>query len=81
MPDANGSPTLDRIERALELLPNYRVQFHDEHKLLLTAQAALTDRLNKLTERVNKPLDLGSRSDDRLNALITVVDGLVRRQQ
>ena len=73
MPNENGSNRLDRIERILELLVDDHVQFREEHKLLLTAQVVLTDRLDKLAEA-------GKATDERLNALITIVDGLIRNR-
>lgn len=51
-----GSERLDRIERALELLADYHVQFREEHKHLLAAQVLLTaslGRLDKLGERAD----------------------------
>jgi hypothetical protein len=88
MADQNGASRLDRIERALELLIDDHVQFREEHKLLLTAQVVLTDRLDKLTQRVDKLAEsvdklgaLGAHTDERLNALITIVDGMIRKQQ
>lgn len=87
MAEQNGSGRLDRIERAIELLIDDHVQFREEHKLLLAAQVVLTDRLDKLTqrldkltERVDKLAEMGAHTDERLNALITIVDGLVRKQ-
>ncbi len=85
---------MDRIERALDLLIDDHVQFREEHKLLLAAQVVLTDRLDRLTIRVDKLAEqgartderlkelaeLGAHTDERLNALIKVVDGLVRKQ-
>ena len=93
MSDQNGTARLDRIERSLELLINDHVLFREEHaefraehKLLLTAQVVLTDRLDKLTIRVDKLAvrmedlaELGTHTDERLNALIKIVDGLVRK--
>ena len=95
MPEQNGTGRLDRIERALELLIDDHIQFREEHKKLLAAQVVLTDRLDKLTIRVDKLAEQGVRtderlrelaerqahSDDRLNALIKIVDSVVRRQQ
>lgn len=88
MPEQNGTGRLDRIERALELLIDDHVQFREEHKQLLAAQVVLTDRLDKLTVRVDKLADsveelreMGVHTDERLNALIKVVDDIVRRQQ
>lgn len=88
MSSENGASRLDRIERALELLIDDHVQFREEHKQLLTAQVVLTNRLDKLTERVDQLTErvdmlaeLGRHTDQRLNALITIVDGLAHRQQ
>ncbi len=92
MSEQNGTGRLDRIERALELLIDDHVQFREEHKKLLAAQVVLTDRLDKLTIRVDelteagkrtdaRLAELGAHTDERLNALIKVVDDLVRRPQ
>jgi hypothetical protein len=35
------SERLDRIERTLELIPNYRIEFREQHKLLLSAQVQM----------------------------------------
>jgi hypothetical protein len=74
-----GESRLDRIERALELLVDDHVMFREEHrlfreehKLLLTAQVILTDRIDRLVES-------SKRADERMDALISVVDGIVRR--
>lgn len=81
MAGQNGSDRLDRIERALELLIGDHELFRQEHKQLLAAQVVLTDRLDKLTVRVDKLAEMGQHTDERLNALITIVDGLIRKQQ
>lgn len=70
---------LDRIERAVESLVNRHLEFEDEHKRLLTAQMVLTDRLDKLTQEVRDLRQNAADSDARMDALITVVDDLVRR--
>ena len=85
MPENNGTSRLDRIERALELLIDDHVQFREEHKMLLTAQVLLTEA-QKRTEEAQKRTDeklaaLAVTADEvtaNLNALIQVVDGLVR---
>lgn len=85
MPENNGTSRLDRIERALELLVDDHVQFREEHKLLLTAQVLLTEA-QKRTEEAQKRTDeklakLAVTVDEvagKLNALIEVVDGIVR---
>jgi hypothetical protein len=86
MPENNGTARLDRIERVLELLVDDHVQFREEHKLLLTAQILLTEA-QKRTEEAQKRTDeklaaLAVTVDEvtgKLNALIQVVDGIVRR--
>jgi hypothetical protein len=57
MPNDNGSSRLDRIERELELLSAGHVEFREEHKQLLTLQARLTGRIDRLIQAVrgNKP--------------------------
>jgi hypothetical protein len=92
MPENNGTSRLDRIERALELLIDDHVQFREEHKMLLTAQVLLTEA-QKRTEEAQKRTDeklaklaitmdaLALTVDEiggKLNALIKVVDGVVR---
>jgi len=93
MPENNGTARLDRIERALELLVDDHIQFREEHKLLLTAQVLLTEAQTR-TEEAQKRTDeklaklavtvdaLAVTVDEvtgKLNALIQVVDGIVRR--
>lgn len=75
----NGSPRLDRIERLLEALVDdheklvdQHPKFADEHRMLLRAQVVLTERVDKLAQA--QP-----HTDERLNALSSVVDDIVRR--
>jgi hypothetical protein len=44
---------LRRREEFVEVLANEHIQFAAEHKRLLTAQVLLTDRLDKLTNRMD----------------------------
>jgi hypothetical protein len=48
-------------------------------KVLLTAQVVLTDKVDKLAVSVSALTDAGKRIDDRLKALVGVVD-IVRRE-
>ncbi len=41
----------------------------------------LTERVDKFAERVDKLAELGEHTDERLNALITIVDGIIHKQQ
>ncbi len=74
---------MDRIERALELLIDDHVQFREEHKALLTSQVLLTDKVGKLADELKvlatQTAERFAATDERLNALIHVVDGLIRR--
>ena len=68
----------------MALLVEDHVRFSDEHKQLLTAQVLLTDRVDKLAGTLDtaiKELSASQRhTDERLSALIAVVDDLVRRR-
>jgi hypothetical protein len=73
---SNGSDLpsrVQRLEELIEVLTNRHIDFEEEHKQLLTAQVLLTDEMRKLAESQRH-------TDQRLNALIGVVDDLVRRQ-
>ena len=80
----NGSGRLDRIERAIEALVEAQRQhveqsneehrkFRQDHQLLLTAQVVLTEQ-QKVTDMKM------AETTEKLNALITVVDDFIRRQ-
>jgi len=71
----------------MALLIEDHVQFREEHKQLLTAQVVVTDRVDKLAITMDtaviaiKDLTAAQRhTDDRLNALISVVDDIVRHR-
>ena len=68
----NGASRLDRIEKLLEMLVDDHVKLVDEHRFLLHAQVVLTEKVDKLA-------DAQQRTQERLNALISVVDDIVRR--
>ena len=81
--NGSGESRLDRLEGLMALLIEDHVQFREEHKQLLTAQVLLTDRVDKVAGTLDtaiKELSAAQRhTDERLNALISVVDDLVRR--
>ena len=84
--ETNGAGRMDRLERLMELLIDDHVQFREEHKQLLTAQVVLTDRVDKLvirmdrlTQTMTELAEAQKHTDERLNALIVVVDGWVRK--
>ncbi len=85
--NGSGESRLDRLEGPMALLIEDHVRFSAEHKQLITAQILLTDRVDKLGVRLDTTItaiqELTSsqrHTDDRLNALIAVVDDLVRRR-
>jgi hypothetical protein len=85
--NGSGESRLDRLEGLMALLIEDHVQFREEHKQLLTAQVVLTDRVDKLAIRLDSAIgaiqDLTAaqrHTDERLNALISVVDDIVRRR-
>ncbi len=71
----------------------HQMAFVDEHRRLLTAQVVLTDRMDQLTGRMDQlvgrmdqlvvSLDQLAQAqrhtDERMNALIGVVDGLINK--
>ena len=73
-----GQSRLDRMEGLMALLIEDHVRFDDEHKRLLTAQVVLTDRLDRF---IKETAEAGKHTDGRLNALITIVDGIIRKQR
>lgn len=74
---------MDRLEGLMALLIDDRIQFQQEHKQLLTAQVVLTDRLDRLAQTVKDLAAAQAESrkitDEKLNALIDIVDGLIRK--
>ena len=78
----NGSfdSRLNRLEGLMAMLIEDHLKFSEEHKQLLTAQVVLTDRVDKLTIAVREVVEAQKHTDERLNALITVVDGIIRNR-
>ena len=81
--NTNNGRRLTRPEEFVEVLANEHIQFAEEHKKLLIAQVVLTDRLDRLSNRVDKLALAQAESrrdfDERINALIAVVGGLVHK--
>jgi hypothetical protein len=71
---------LDRMEGLMALLIDDHVQFREEHKRLLTSQVLLTDEMRKLAESQRLTDEQSRHTDERLNALIAVVDDIVRKK-
>ncbi len=57
----------------MELLITDHLAFNDEHKKLLIAQVVLTDRVDRLAQAQ-------AHTEERLNALIAIVDDLIRKR-
>jgi hypothetical protein len=79
--EQNGHATsrLDRMEGLMQLLIDDHLKFSDEHNRLLTAQVVLADRMEKLAETMEKVAQAQKHTGERMDALIAVVDGLIRR--
>ena len=64
----------------MELPIDDHVQSREEHKQLLTSQVLLTDDVRKLAEYQRHTHEKLRRAEERLNALIAVVDDIVRKR-
>jgi hypothetical protein len=64
---------MDRLEHLIDLLITDHLAFTDEHKRLLAAQVVLTGTVQELAEAQKH-------TDERMNALIGVVDQRVRNR-
>ena len=82
--NGSGESRLDRLEGLMALLIEDHVQFREEHKHLLTAQVVLTDRLDRFIKEAGEAhkqlTEAQKHTDERLNALITIVDGVIRKR-
>ena len=79
---ANGHDPgrLDRLEALVADLVNRHIEFEQEDKQLLTAQVVLTDRLDRLTQRVDQIAVAQLETSEKLNALIVIVDEIIRNR-
>lgn len=82
MVETNGSDggRLDRIEGIIEALANRQHLIEDEFARLLKAQVLMADHMERLTAKVETLAEVQKHTDDRMNALIGVVDDLARRR-
>ena len=89
--NGSGKSRLDRLENLMELLINDHLKFSDEHNRLLMSQVVLTDRVDKLVASTAEGMqalqtsmrelaEAQKHTEERLNALIDVVDDLVRKR-
>ena len=78
--ETNGDSSrsrLDRMERIVEVLVNTQADLQQDVKILLRAQVVIGDQMK---EGFAKLTEAQQHTEERLNALITVVDEIVRRQ-
>jgi hypothetical protein len=78
--DAENGRRLTRLEEFVEVLANEHIQFAEEHKRLLTAQVVLTDRVDKLAQRMDALAEAQAHTDQRLGVLIQMLDDWIKRQ-
>ena len=78
--NGHDNSRLERIEGLIEVLVNEHIEFAREHRQLLTAQVVLTDRLDRLAVQVSELSEVQKHGDERLNALIVTVDGMIRNR-
>lgn len=71
---------MDEAEKRMDLMDKRMEAAHEEfareHKLLLTAQVVFQDRLEKSRKEHDERMQ---EIDERLNTLIKVVDGIIRK--
>jgi hypothetical protein len=83
-PNAETPSRLDRIERIIEALATSQADLEHEHRRLLRAQVVMVDTVQRLatdTDAHFKAMTEAQRhADERMNALIEILDGLVRRK-
>jgi hypothetical protein len=84
--NGHGKSRLDRLEGLMELLIDDHVKFSDEHNKLLTAQVLLADAQTRTEKNIQELTEAQKRTDaemkelrERMNALIAVVDGIIRK--
>lgn len=77
--NGHGKSRLDRLEGLMQLLIEDHLKFRDDLRQLLTAQVLLTDRVDKLAVTVQELTESQKHTDDRLKALIHVVDDWITR--
>ena len=82
--NGHGKSRLDRLEEFTEILLQEHIAFAEEHKKLLTAQVVLNGQLQEI-RALQKATDARlaesqQHTDERLSALIAIVDGLIPKQ-
>ncbi|MFN0171868.1 MAG: hypothetical protein ACKV22_36100 [Bryobacteraceae bacterium] len=74
----NSPGRLDRIEAIIEALANRQALIEDEFSRLLKAQVVTVDTVQQLAKEIGELREAQKHTDERMNALISVVDDLVR---
>ena len=84
---AGFAVTIGDLQEGHKRLIAVNEQIQEEQKFLLTAQVVLTDRLDKLTQRVDhltqaqaEQAESAKDANERLNALIRIVDEIIRKR-
>ena len=77
--NGHGKTRLDRIEGIIEALANRQALIEDEFVRLLKAQVVMVDTMNNLGELQRQADERQRQADERLNALIAIVDDLIRK--
>jgi hypothetical protein len=73
---ANSPSRLDRIERIVEVMANTTADLQQDVKILLKAQIVMGEQMREGFARLTAAQQ---HTEERLNALIGVVDDIVRR--
>jgi hypothetical protein len=77
---SNSPSRLDRIEKIVEVLANTQADLQQDVKILLRSQVVMSDSFERLTAKVTELAEAQRHTEERLNDLIKIVDGIVRRQ-
>ncbi|MGC9969429.1 MAG: hypothetical protein ABSE56_02445 [Bryobacteraceae bacterium] len=80
MPESNGQSRLDRIEAIIEAVATREADIEDEFRRLLRAQVVMADSMRELADSQRSLAAAQRNTEERLNALIAVVDDIVRKR-
>jgi hypothetical protein len=75
----NGRSRLDRIEAIIEAVAVRQADIEDEFRRLLRAQVVMVDNMGQLAAEQVKLAEQQRNTEEKLHALIAVVDDIVRR--
>lgn len=80
MPDNDGQSRLDRIEAIIEAVATRQADLEDEFRRLLRAQVVMADSMRELADSQRSLAAAQRNTEERLNALISIVDEIVRKR-